>query len=160
EAFMRSTSVAICLALAMGGCASSAEIQRGAYDHAARARELEAHGDYTRAAKERAAADRQFRKAQMRASEEAYWGYYGPPAGRQMRDYLRDMVGAPETLRFFIQPALAILLGLRDGLADYRSRQPPYVLALATQRGERRKRLKAGLRQILIPLCIAIAASC
>ena len=54
------------------GCASSAEIRRGAYEHQASAEYYEAHGDYYRAAHEREAANKQFAKAQRRAYDEAY----------------------------------------------------------------------------------------
>jgi hypothetical protein len=60
----------------MAGCASSTEIRRGAYAHEARASALEAHGDYYRAARERAAAQKQFDKARDRAEAEARWGVF------------------------------------------------------------------------------------
>jgi uncharacterized protein HemX len=59
------------LAIALGlgaGCASSGEIRANAYAHQQRANALEAHGDYVAAARERAAADKQLRKAEERAS--------------------------------------------------------------------------------------------
>ena len=55
------------------GCASSAEINRGAYEHLAKAQSYEAYGDYYHAAKEREAADRQFAKARQRAWDEAHY---------------------------------------------------------------------------------------
>jgi hypothetical protein len=65
-----------CFAAAAVGCASSAEIQSGAYDHLHQARVAEAHGDYYTASREHAAANKQFAKAQRRAYEEAYYGYW------------------------------------------------------------------------------------
>ncbi|HEX8950334.1 MAG TPA: hypothetical protein VF997_01790 [Polyangia bacterium] len=53
------------------GCASSTEIRQGAYEHLAKSQALEAQGAYYSAAKERAAADKQFAKARQRAYEEA-----------------------------------------------------------------------------------------
>jgi hypothetical protein len=60
-------------ALAVGGCASPQKIQQNGYAHLQRANELQAQGDYYGASKERAAADKQFRKA----SDRSYaWGAY------------------------------------------------------------------------------------
>ena len=58
------------------GCASAGEIQSGAYAHLQNARYYEAHGDYYAAQRERAAANKQFAKAQRRAYDEAYYGHY------------------------------------------------------------------------------------
>jgi hypothetical protein len=73
---MNRVTIAIACAGLLGvGCASSAKIQEGARLHLERAQELEAHGDYYDASKERAAADKQFRKAQERAWRESYYQY-------------------------------------------------------------------------------------
>jgi outer membrane murein-binding lipoprotein Lpp len=66
----------VALALAGAGCASSARIERGAQEHLAKAEWLEAQGDYQRAADERAAAEKQFEKARLRAADEARYRYY------------------------------------------------------------------------------------
>jgi hypothetical protein len=59
------------------GCASSTQIRQGAYAHEQRAQIYQAQGDYIRANDERRAADKQFRKADNRAYDEAratrYW---------------------------------------------------------------------------------------
>jgi uncharacterized protein HemX len=60
----------------LAGCASSGEIQANAYRHQAAANALEARGDYTGAAKERAAAEKQLRKAAQRAQEERSRYYF------------------------------------------------------------------------------------
>jgi hypothetical protein len=74
---MKSVRVTVAtLALAMSGCASSVEVQHAAYNHQARANELEARGDYYRAGKERAAAQKQFAKARARQYDEERWGIY------------------------------------------------------------------------------------
>ena len=70
---MRRILVASFFAAAVAGCASSAEIQQGAYEHLAKAQSYEAYGDYYHANKERAAADRQFAKARERAWNEAHY---------------------------------------------------------------------------------------
>lgn len=67
--------VTICAALGVG-CASSAEIQQGGYEHLAKADQYDAYGDHYRANKERAAAHKQFAKANQRAYEEEYYRHY------------------------------------------------------------------------------------
>jgi hypothetical protein len=43
--------------------------------------------------------------------------------------------------RFLLQPLVAILLGIRDGLRDVRAGAPPYLLALITEKQQRRERI-------------------
>jgi outer membrane murein-binding lipoprotein Lpp len=70
---MRRVLLALLLASPLAtGCASPAEIRRGAIAHQQRAAYLEAHGDYYGAAREREKADKQFAKAQRRQYEQAY----------------------------------------------------------------------------------------
>jgi hypothetical protein len=65
---MRYLIVGLTLALGAGaGCATPARIEAGAAAHDQRAAELEAQGDYARAASERAAAERQRQKAANRS---------------------------------------------------------------------------------------------
>lgn len=77
-----------------------------------------------------------------------------------MRAYLDEMLRGPGHLRFVIQPLIAILLAVRDGRLDVALGRPPYVVSLFTRsRAGRRARLGEGLRSIVVPLCLAIAAS-
>jgi hypothetical protein len=64
------------LPLALGACATSSEIEHNAQLHQAKAHELQAQGDYARAAKEQEAAHKQFAKARARAYDEARMGVY------------------------------------------------------------------------------------
>jgi len=57
-------------------CASSYEIRQGAYDHLRKAQVAQARGDYYTAARQREAANKQFAKAQRRAYNETYPGYW------------------------------------------------------------------------------------
>jgi outer membrane murein-binding lipoprotein Lpp len=59
-------------AAVVAGCATSSDIERGAYAHQQKAQLYSAHGDYSAAAREQQAADKQFAKAQRRAYDEAY----------------------------------------------------------------------------------------
>jgi hypothetical protein len=66
------------------------------------------------------------------------------------------MAGGPGTLRFFIQPAIAILLGILHGIRDRRQGRPPYLIGLVRAGGRRGRHLLEGLRAIVVPLCLAV----
>jgi len=51
-------------------------------------------------------------------------------------------------LRFILQPTVAILLGVRGGLADARAGNPPYLLGLLSAGGRRRELLRSGMAAI------------
>jgi hypothetical protein len=76
-----------------------------------------------------------------------------------MRQHVVEMVGGPGTLRFLLQPAIAVALGILHGLRDRRAGLPPYLSGLRHARGRRLQHLGAGLRAILVPLCIALLAA-
>ncbi|MFN3323198.1 MAG: hypothetical protein ACK5AZ_06865 [Bryobacteraceae bacterium] len=61
----------------------------------------------------------------------------------------------PGRLRFIIQPALAILLGIRDGWNDAKAGKPPHLLDLLFDRAARRQRAAEGLRAVAVPLLVA-----
>jgi hypothetical protein len=69
---------------------------------------------------------------------------------------LQAAISGPGHLRLIVQPVIALLLGMRDGRRDHRAGQPPYGIALILSKGRRREMMKAGLRSILVPLCVAI----
>jgi hypothetical protein len=69
------------------------------------------------------------------------------------------MVGGPGTLRFFLQPMVAVLLGILHGLRDRRMGRPPYLIGIVHARGDRLQRIGEGLREILVPLCVALLAA-
>jgi hypothetical protein len=62
----------------------------------------------------------------------------------------------PGRLRFILQPMLAILLGLRGGLADARSGNPPYLFGLLFATGRRRESLRSGAAAISTLLAMGI----
>jgi hypothetical protein len=78
--------------------------------------------------------------------------------GGAMSGYLSEMAGGPGELRFFVQPLIAVVLGIRHGVADRQAGRPPYLIGLLRAH-DRLRRLGEGLRQILVPLCVAVAAS-
>ena len=50
----------------------------------------------------------------------------------------------PGRFRFVLQPLLAILLGVRGGLADARAGNPPYLFGLIFHAGQRSELLQSG----------------
>jgi hypothetical protein len=73
-------------------------------------------------------------------------------------EQLIERPGGPMTFRFILQPCMAAIAALRDGVRDARSRRSPYYRALLTNPFEDRQRLYEGListaRVILLGLCM------
>jgi hypothetical protein len=69
---------------------------------------------------------------------------------------LSILAGGPAHLRYFIQPVIAIALGLRDGRVDARMATLPYFVAILTARGHRLEILKKGYRAIATPFFVAV----
>jgi len=59
----------------------------------------------------------------------AWYGISAQSLGRLWRDIL-DRPGGPMTFRFILQPAMAIIAALRDGVHDTRRGRKPYLWAL------------------------------
>jgi hypothetical protein len=76
-----------------------------------------------------------------------------------MRQHIIEMAGGKGTLRFLIQPALAVLLGIIHGIADHRHGHEPYLIGIVHARGHRSAKIGKALRQLLVPLCIAVIFS-
>ena len=67
------------------------------------------------------------------------------------RAFLEDIpkrLTGPGRFRFVMQPAVAILLGIRGGLADARAGRPPYLFALLFHDQERRALLRSGFQAV------------
>lgn len=62
---------------------------------------------------------------------------------------------APFTLRFVLQPLLALVLGVRDGRWDARDGRPPFGGELLARNGRRRQLLKEALGRVAVPLSLA-----
>jgi len=67
---------------------------------------------------------------------------------RQFLEELPQRFTGPGRLRFILQPAIAILLGLRGGLADARAGNPPFLFGLVFDSGRRRELLRSGVATI------------
>ena len=61
-------------------------------------------------------------------------------------------LGGAGALRLVIQPVMAIVLGIRLGLADAREHRGPFVVRLARERGHV---IRRALADIVVPFAIA-----
>jgi hypothetical protein len=67
---------------------------------------------------------------------------------RQFLEELPRRFSGPGRLRFILQPLLAILFGVRSGLADAKQGQSPYLAALFLHGHKRKELLRSGLTAI------------
>jgi hypothetical protein len=68
----------------------------------------------------------------------------------------RDLGGKGQ-LRLIIQPLVAVLLGMRLGIADAKEGQDPYLLRMLWTGKQRGSLFKESLRQVVMPLTVAVA---
>lgn len=78
--------------------------------------------------------------------------------------FVTDLIGrlsGPLTLRLFLQPAVATLLAVRDGLRDARSERPPHFWRMVTGSPEaRRRRAKETWKAVLKVFIMAVVLDC
>jgi len=67
---------------------------------------------------------------------------------RQFIEELPQRFTGPGRLRFILQPLTAILLGIRGGLRDAKTRNPPYLFGLLFGAERRRELLRSGVAAI------------
>lgn len=67
---------------------------------------------------------------------------------RQFLEELPRRFTGPGRLRFILQPMVAIVLGIRGGLADVKARNPPYLFGLLFSAGRRGELLRSGVAAI------------
>jgi hypothetical protein len=72
-----------------------------------------------------------------------------------LADLPARLVG-PGRLRFILQPTVAVILGLRGGLADARAGRPPYVMGLLLDPLHRKEYIRTGLATIRNLVAIGI----
>ena len=78
----------------------------------------------------------------------------------RLSEYWQEMLARPDgplALRFYLQPLVASLLAVRDGLRDARHERPPYFWAVFTDREHRSDHLRDGWRSIGKVFLIALA---
>lgn len=61
---------------------------------------------------------------------------------------LAGRVHGPMHFRFFLQPAMAVIFAVLDGMKDAREGKAPYFWALFTDPGHRRSMLKNGWKSV------------
>jgi hypothetical protein len=74
-------------------------------------------------------------------------------------EFLADLparLTGPGRLRFIFQPTVAIILGIRGGLADARARRPPYLMGLLFDPMHRWEYIRTGLATIRDVVAIGI----
>ena len=69
------------------------------------------------------------------------------------------MVGGPGWFRFFLQPIVAVILGVVHGLRDRRAGRPAYFAGLIRVREGRAERLREGARAVVVPFVVALIAA-
>ena len=68
------------------------------------------------------------------------------------RDFIEDIpkrLAGPGRFRFIIQPLVAIILGIRNGLADARAGRPPYLAGVLFHRDLRKELMQTGFATIV-----------
>jgi hypothetical protein len=73
--------------------------------------------------------------------------------------FLTDLPGrltGPGKFRFLLQPLMAVLLGIRSGLADARMRRPPYLEGLVLHVGWRPHLMRSGFETVANLLLVGI----
>lgn len=65
--------------------------------------------------------------------------------------------GGPFEVRLVLQPLVAALLALHDGVVDARTGRPPYFRTLLHDPGRRRERLREGVKATLRVVLLGVA---
>jgi hypothetical protein len=66
----------------------------------------------------------------------------------RIAEHLADRVTGPMHFRVFLQPAMATVFAVIDGLKDAKSGAPPYFWSLLTEPAERGAMLKSGWKSV------------
>lgn len=75
---------------------------------------------------------------------------------KQFLEEIPHRFTGPGRFRFILQPIVAIVLGIRGGLADVKARNPPYLFGLLFGAGRRRELLRSGMTAIRNLVAMAI----
>jgi hypothetical protein len=65
-------------------------------------------------------------------------------------------IGGPMSFRLLLQPAMALIFAIRDGLKDAREGRPAYFYSLFTEPENRRSRLREGFKAVSRVFILAI----
>ncbi|MBD3244348.1 MAG: hypothetical protein GF331_27400 [Chitinivibrionales bacterium] len=69
---------------------------------------------------------------------------------------MADRLTGPLSFRFILQPAIAVLLGVRDGRLDAKAGLPPFILDVLIHRQARKQRLGHALRSTLSAIVVGV----
>jgi hypothetical protein len=69
---------------------------------------------------------------------------------------LEARMTGPGKGRFVVQPLIAIVLGIRDGIADAKQGKPPYFIRFLFKSDRKLFVFKTGLKSIAAPLSVGI----
>jgi hypothetical protein len=87
-----------------------------------------------------------------------FWYGFSEEVRHRVWQQLIERPTGPMAFRFILQPIMAAIAALRDGIDDAKLRRSPYLLTLLTNPFERGARLREGListaRVILLGLCM------
>ena len=61
---------------------------------------------------------------------------------------LGGRVGGPMSFRLLLQPGMALIFAIRDGVTDARAGRPPHFWALLTNSGNRREIMRSGWQAV------------
>lgn len=75
-------------------------------------------------------------------------------------DQLISRPAGPFKFRFVLQPAVAILLAVRDGLKDSREGNPPFLLLFCLEPAQRMKLIKDGWKSFGRLFLVAVVLDC
>jgi hypothetical protein len=75
----------------------------------------------------------------------AVWHGVSPAVFRRLWQDILDRPGGPMTFRFILQPTMAAIAALHEGVKDARSGRAPFFWTLLSNRAERGGRLREGL---------------
>jgi len=59
------------------------------------------------------------------------------------------------SFRFILQPVIAVILGIRDGLMDAKAGTPPFIADLIFSPKNRKRQLKSAFNRLLTPIIVA-----
>src|SRR3954453_23008968 len=85
--------------------------------------------------------------------------WYGIPVGVVLRIF-RDLFNRPSepmSFRFILQPVMALIAALRDGVKDARTGRSPYFWTIVSEPGKRDGRLREGLNATTRILLLLLA---
>jgi hypothetical protein len=69
-------------------------------------------------------------------------------------DNIAARLTGPMSFRFIVQPVIAIILGIRDGITDAKAGTPPFIYDLIFKPEDRKESLKGVLKRLRVPVII------